>query len=78
MIADSHHFDEVFAALKRRPFEPFSIRLVSGKRYEIGDWRAVAVAKGSPRVVVLVDDGRSYDFFNWGDVAAVEMNSQTA
>jgi hypothetical protein len=69
------HFAAANAAKTRKPFVPFTIVLRNGKRYEILDRWDMALADGNPSAAVLLDQGRSYDFFSWRDVVAVEMLS---
>jgi hypothetical protein len=70
-------YDALLAAKMRKPFVPFVIRRKNGKRYEINNRWHVAFSKTNPRIVVTTD-GRSHDFFDWPEVAEVEVHEPTA
>jgi hypothetical protein len=77
-LREQQLFDQVYAARKRKPFVPFTLVLRDGKRYEVNDRWGMAMARGNPRVVVLVEEGSATDFFDWDDVAVVEEPSTAA
>jgi hypothetical protein len=70
-------FDSLLAAKMRKPFVPFAIRLKNGKRFEIKNRWHVGFSRGNPRIVVLID-GRSHDYFEWPDVAEIDVQQPAA
>ena len=71
-------FEQAYDALTRKPFNPFTLVLNDGRRYDIANRDFMAMARGNSRVVVLVEEGTATDFFDWQDVASVEEPTATA
>ena len=70
MAEDISITEEIEKALDRRPFQPFSIVVTSGDRYEVTGRHQVAV--GKQVVIVLPPDSTSI-YLRTNQVVAVEL-----
>src|SRR5205085_7702684 len=76
---DPHnHHDRIMAAMRRKPFVPFTIVLRNGAKYEVHDRHNLAIAEENPYIIVLLDEGRSHDAFKVGEIASVELTEAVA
>jgi hypothetical protein len=66
----AEHFDELFIALRERsPFQPFTVELVGGHRFEVDHPRAMVVRDG---VAVFLRPGGSPVWFDYESVSQIE------
>lgn len=67
MTAD--HFDELFVALRQRsPFQPFTVELVGGRRFEVDHAQALIVRDG---VAVFLLPGGAPVWFDHDSVSQI-------
>jgi hypothetical protein len=68
-------FEEIKAALERRPFIPFTIVTTSGDRYEITGLHQVAVAR---LVVIILPPDSTSIYLQTNQIVAVEIAAPAA
>jgi hypothetical protein len=67
--------EEIEKALDRRPFQPFSIVVSSGDRYEVTGRHQVAVGK---QVVIILPPDSTSVYLRTNQVVAVELAAPAA
>ncbi len=67
--------DEIEKALDRQPFQPFSIVVASGDRYEVTGRHQVAVAK---QVVIILPPDSTSIYVRANQLVAVEIAAPAA
>ena len=75
MAEDISITEEIEKALDRRPFQPFSIVVSSGDRYEVTGRHQVAVGK---QVVIILPPDSTSVYLRTNQVVAVELAAPAA
>jgi hypothetical protein len=66
----AEHFDQIFVDLRERtPFQPFTVELAGGHRFEVDHPRAMVVRDG---VAVFLRPGGSPVWFDYESVSQIE------